>query len=374
MTSRERLLTAISNGKPDRLPATVHSWMGSFLNTYLGGCNQYEAYDRFGLDMVIYDVQYRDGIEGGMFWSNTGMMETRDWKVDRIPLVKTSDGESFRLVIRTPSGNLSMTLESNVFTTWITEYPVKQKEDIRILARHMPYPAVDIKAMARIADGIGDRGILRTHVFGYGQPGCWQDACCFHGTVNMIMATMDDPAWVHEFLALLRDRKLEWVSQLPGSRIDLFELGGGDASDTVISPKLFDEFVLPYDRPIVDALHAQGLRCVYHTCGGMMNILDQIKATGADGSETMTPHALGGNADLVVIKEKLGATMYLCGGFDQFHGFVGCTPEDTKEMVRKCFRTAGRDGGYILCPSDHFFNAEIENITAYAEAAKECRY
>jgi len=54
MTSRERLLTAISDGRPDRLPGQVHSWMQYYLNTYLGGCDQYEAYERFDMDMVIY--------------------------------------------------------------------------------------------------------------------------------------------------------------------------------------------------------------------------------------------------------------------------------------------------------------------------------
>jgi uroporphyrinogen decarboxylase len=374
MTSRERLLTVLANGKPDRLPAAVHSWMDYFLNAHLGGRDQYQAYEHFGLDMVIYDMKFRDGVEGGMFWSNKAMMETPGWRVEVTPLGATSNGEARRLTIRTPSGTLTLRLEANQFTTWITECPIKEKEDIRVLARHMPYPALDVQAMNRIADGIGDRGILRTHVFGYGQPGCWQDACCFHGTTNMIMAAMDDPAWVHEFLKILQGRKLDWISKLRGARVDVFELGGGDASDTVISPTLFREFVQPYDRPIVDALHREGMKCVYHTCGGMMNILEEIRATGADGSETLTPREMGGNADLAVIKERIGRAMFLVGGFDQFHGFTNCPVERTKQMVRECFRTAGRGGGYLLCPSDHFFDADPANVMAYAQAARECVY
>jgi uroporphyrinogen decarboxylase len=113
---------------------------------------------------------------------------------------------------------------------------------------------------------------------------------------------------------------------------------------------------------------------VYHTCGGMMHILDQIKALGADGSETLTPAAMGGNAQLDQIKKTLGGTMFLVGGFDQFHGFVACPPERTRDMVLDCFRKAGPGGGYLLCPSDHFFDADPQNIRAYAEAARECTY
>ena len=37
MTGRERFLTALKNGKPDRLPCQVHSWMVYYLHTYLKG-------------------------------------------------------------------------------------------------------------------------------------------------------------------------------------------------------------------------------------------------------------------------------------------------------------------------------------------------
>jgi hypothetical protein len=348
--------------------------MDYFLSKYLGAIDQYQAYERFGLDMVIYDVRYKNGVEGGMFWSNKPLMQTAKWRVERKDLPRTSNGIAYKLHIHTPDGTLSMGLQTNSITTWVTEYLIKEKDDIRLIDYYMPYPSIDTVALNHVADGIGDRGVLRTHVFGYGQPGCWQDACCLHGTTNMILAAMDDPAWVHEFLQILKRKKLEWVSGLSGAKIDILELGGGDASDTVISPTLFEQFVLPYDRPIVDALHSLRLKCVYHTCGGMMRILDQIKALGADGSETLTPKGMGGNADLSVIKEKLGKKMFLIGGFDQFHGFVNCDVQKTKEMVYECFRTAGQGGGYLLCPSDHFFDANVVNLMAYSEAARECVY
>lgn len=372
MTSRERLLAAYNNEKPDHLPATVHSWMEYFLDTYLGGVDQYEAYEATGLDMVIYDVVYED--KGGMFLYISEMMQTPDWKVDQNTYKKEEGVAATEYAITTPEKIITAKTETNVYTTWITEPPVKEKEDIEILKKYMPYPRIDVKAVNSIADGIGDRGILRTHVFGYGQPGCWQDACCLYGTTNMIYAAYDDPGWVHSFLKILMVKKLEWLDAMKGARFDVLELGGGDASDTVISPDMFAEFVLPYDKKIVDAIHSIDLRVVYHTCGGMMNILDQIKATGADGSETLTPQGMGGNADLEEIKNKFGEIMFLQGGFDQLHGFKDCSTDVTRSMVFDCFEKAGPDGGYVICPSDHFFDADVANVRAFAEAAKECRY
>lgn len=57
MNGRERFLTALRNGKPDRLPCQVHSWMRYYLDTYLHGMDQFEAYEYFGMDPVIYDFR-----------------------------------------------------------------------------------------------------------------------------------------------------------------------------------------------------------------------------------------------------------------------------------------------------------------------------
>jgi uroporphyrinogen-III decarboxylase len=152
------------------------------------------------------------------------------------------------------------------------------------------------------------------------------------------------------------------------------ELGGGDASTTVISPQIFHEFVAPYDTPLIEAAHTAGMRIAYHTCGGMMPILEDIAAMKPDAMETLTPPAMHGDTDLAKAKERIGDKVCLIGGFDQGHYFKDCSPEDTRHQVRACFDQAGAGGGYILSPSDHFFDADVNLIKAYAEEAKSCVY
>jgi len=43
MTSRERMLTALNNGRPDRLPCQVHGWMPYYLQHYLNGMDWWQA-------------------------------------------------------------------------------------------------------------------------------------------------------------------------------------------------------------------------------------------------------------------------------------------------------------------------------------------
>ncbi|MBI5960627.1 MAG: hypothetical protein HY866_17950, partial [Chloroflexi bacterium] len=50
MTSRQRMLTALNGGLPDRLPVTTHHVMAYFLDKYMGGMSAYEFFDHFDLD------------------------------------------------------------------------------------------------------------------------------------------------------------------------------------------------------------------------------------------------------------------------------------------------------------------------------------
>jgi hypothetical protein len=270
-----------------------------------------------------------------------------------------------------------MVVQSDPHTSWVSERLVKEKRDIDIIARHAPALRCDTAAINAVADAYGEQALLRGAVPGfdvYGQPGCWQDASVLFGIENLIFATYDDPEWVREVLGILQGRKQDYLRSLTGVRYDLLELGGGDASSTVISPQIFEDFVAPFDAPLIATAHAAGQRIVYHLCGGIMAVLDAAASMRPDAIETFTPEGMGGDADLAAARRQLGDRVCMIGGFDQFHFFQGCTPEQTRAEVRRCFSEAGAEGRYILCPSDHFFEAEPALLAAFAEEARNCRY
>jgi uroporphyrinogen-III decarboxylase len=270
-----------------------------------------------------------------------------------------------------------MVLQSDSHTTWLREHIIKGKSDIDIIAKYMPAPKCDVDAINKVADEFGERGLMRGHIpcfDGFGQPGCWQDASCMFGTQNLIMSTFMDPEWVHTLLRLLQDRKRIFIESLKGAKYDILELGGGDASTTVISPEIFNDFVAPYDAPLISAAHKAGQKIVYHTCGGMMPILEDIAAMKPDAMETFSPPAMGGDIRLDEAKQRIGDKVCMIGGFDQFHFFTGCTEAETRREVRRCFEAAGKNGGFILSPSDHFFEADLTLIKAFADEARQCIY
>ncbi len=78
MTSKERLMTALNRGKPDRLPVTIHQWQDYHLEKYMGGTSALEACKKMGLDA---QKQYFE--EMVQFWVANADFEkfnTRVWK------------------------------------------------------------------------------------------------------------------------------------------------------------------------------------------------------------------------------------------------------------------------------------------------------
>lgn len=385
MTSKERLLTAIRGGTPDRLPVTTHHVMPYFLEKYLDNISAQEFFDSFGLDAILWTVPHKPGAGGGEYTDplqgEPGFLESRRVASDTWRIYPEDVSESGRKLTRyrfvTPGGSLTTVLEDAGYTTWVVEPLIKQKQDIDVIGSYATAPRCDVAAVNRAAEEFGERGLIRGHICCFdvfGQPGCWQDAACLVGPQALIMAAHDDPKWVHELLRILQRRKRTFIESLAGARYDILELGGGDASASVISPRMFDEFVAPYDRELIACAHGSGQRIVYHLCGRIMPMLERAAGMEPDAIETFTPAGMGGDADLARARALLGGKVAMIGGFDQFHFFTGCDEECTREEVRRCFREAGQGGGYILSPSDHFFDANPALVRAFAGEAARCTY
>jgi uroporphyrinogen decarboxylase len=335
MTSKERMMRALNREKPDRLPVTIHQWQQYHLDTYMGGVDAVEAFRATGLDASI---QYFEAM--GQFW---------------IP-------QAEKCLVQSPQ--------------WREEIDVIRNDpDDKLIEKYLPVARLNQAAVAAEYDRVGDRGILRGFVWG-DQAGCWQHACCLMAEQDLIMEALDHPDWVHRLLRSLLERKLRFIEEsLVGAKFDLIETGGGAGSDTVISPKLHREFCLPYDQQIHRAVHDAGHRVTYHTCGGMMHILDLIVENGTDASETLAPPGVGGNiTNPEKVRRVFAGKVAMIGGLDQFNILTAGGQAEIQAEVRRLFDGFGRDGGYVCSASDHFFDTPVENLRAFAAAGRECVY
>jgi hypothetical protein len=364
MTSKERMMCALNLGKPDRLPVTVHQWQPFHLKYFMDGMTDVEAFRATGLD-------------GALTFFPAAEPVSNNWKVT-YKEINELDYTRYDYTIETPEGNLTYSMGLNEMTTWVMEHLIKNDEDIYLLKKYRPIPVMDKKMLEQHYDFVGDTGIVRTFVFGQ-QGGCWQDACCLYGTEEMIYACYDKPEWVHEFLGILWNQKEQFIYEgLKGAKADLIETGGGASSNTVISPDLHKEFCLPYDYKMHATLKNIGFPSVYHTCGGMTKLTDLILRNCCSASETLSPSNVGGDIktpeDEKIIVDSFKGKIAMVGGMDQFGFLTEGTPEMIEKEVKRLFIAFGKDGGYILSASDHFFHAPKENLIAFANAAKECIY
>ena len=363
MTGRERFLTAISNQKPDRLPCQVHNWIEYYLKTYLNGMDQYAAYEFFGMDPVIY-------VDPARIYTDN---DNKNWQAD-FKSQPVDDHYEYIRTYTTPGGVLTEKGAYNQFTGWVTEHVIKNEDDFELWNKYIPLPTLDFAPVLEAKERIGDSGIVRGSLFGFGQGSPWQSfSNCLFGTEEAIMESFDRPDWVHYVLGELSKKKLSVIERCGEIPLDLIETGGGGGSSTVISPEMHREFCLPYDKKQHKALRDHGTKVVYHLCGGVMPMLPIVAENGADGLETMTPPSMGGDCDLGEAARLVGDKLFFVGGFDQNAGFEKGNPAAVRKMVFELF-SACPGGGFILSPSDHFFFGNPENVRAFADAVKECAY
>ena len=286
MTSKQRFLAVLNNEIPDRLPVTTHHIMPYFLKKYMNGISNQEFFDYFGLDPINWIQAYKPDESKGEYYDPDhvpGYLEARrissdNWRI-KSEKVPNDTYETVRYNFITPKKTLDMSLQSNEYTSWVSERLIKDKKDIDIIADYAIAPKCDVEEINKQAESYGDRGLIRGFISFfdvYGQSGCWQDAAVLYGIENLIMATFEDPEWVHSLLKILFEKKKIFIQSLKGAKYDIIEHGGGDASTTVISPAIFEEFVAPYDSELINIAHEAGQKIVYHTCGGMMPILEKL--------------------------------------------------------------------------------------------------
>ena len=146
MNSRERLLTALAGGVPDRLPVTTHHLMPSFLINYLDGASEEEFFDLFDLDPIRWVWDLKPNEECGDYWlpsdADKRWICSDNWRIEAKELTESRNNAT-RYDIVTPGGTLSTVLEETHHTAWVVERLVKNKTDIELIQNYAPIPICD---------------------------------------------------------------------------------------------------------------------------------------------------------------------------------------------------------------------------------------
>jgi uroporphyrinogen-III decarboxylase len=285
------------------------------------------------------------------------------WRERRAVLAHHAGHQIVRRTVTTPGGDLSYTYRLDDHARATFEHLLKREQDLDLL-RFRPDPAtLNIERLTALAQRVGTRAVFH-HV----TPGVWDEACQLRGINNLATDLYDRPDWVKALMRVLTDRQIRLMPRLAQSGIQTINynetwVGFG------ISPKAYQEFILPYEVQVAQAIHAAGMRVSYHNCGRARRLLELHADTGADALETLTPADKSGDVDLADAKARVGHRITLFGGFDE-RVLVNGSPAEVVAEVRRCLDAAARGGRYILRATGQIMAARPGNIEAMTEAVR----
>ena len=152
--------------------------------------------------------------------------------------------------------------------------------------------------------------------------------------------------------------------------VDAVLISSAFAGAGLISTHHYREFVLPYERMVIEGIKKQYDVPVYtHTCGRIGDRLELMAETGTDGIDTLDPPPLG-DVDLAAAKRRIGGRLFIKGNLDPINVILQGTPDEVYQAARRCLAAGAPSGGYILSSACSIPpRAPAENILKIAAAA-----
>jgi hypothetical protein len=132
------------------------------------------------------------------------------------------------------------------------------------------------------------------------------------------------------------------------------------------SPAWLRREFFPRLKRINDAWHEHGFKCLFHSDGYLMEVMDDLVETGIDG---LNPIETVAGMDLKEVRQKY-PQLFLAGGIDMSQLLSNGTPDQVREVCRQAIRDAYP--GLLMGSTTEADNScKAENLVAMYEVARE---
>ncbi len=188
------------------------------------------------------------------------------------------------------------------------------------------------------------------------------------GIENFLVDTIEHPEWVKllqkKFVDFFVEDFYRAMEETRG-RIDVFltmtDLGSQDR--LLLSQQTREIFIYPVLRTLSTAVHREGVRMMFHTCGAIREVIPELIDCGVDilnplqpGAKDMEPEGL---------KREFGHELVFHGAIDIQYLLPLESAENVRKETKQRIQMLGTSGGYILAPSHNLQeDIPLENITA----------
>ena len=336
MTPKERAF-ALFAGKPvDRMPIKLFSpYIGmnfgvSYQEAFVEAKSRahwlIESYKRFGQDGL--SVNYRlDGIPVAF-----GAESTYD--PTGIPIIKEYIVKDFSDIHQLDLEKIRFENDTNAQTTYETVQIIQDELNDEIFT------------------GVGLMGPFTT-------------AANLAGVEIILKSMRKDKEGLHKLLDFAADITIEVGRKFVENQIGI---GLAEPTASLLSPKQFREFVIPYYVKVMDKWKEWGSRgSGFHICGDTTKLLETFPEMGIRGV------SIDSAVDIAVAKDLVGDKLSIMGNVSPIEILRG-TPESIEQAVIDCFRKCwDNPRGFTIAPGcDIPVQTSLENIDAYMSAARKC--
>ena len=168
---------------------------------------------------------------------------------------------------------------------------------------------------------------------------------CGHqsGLMNLLVEPERSKKLLGRYAILVK----ELAVQMCGTGVDAIKLSSPFAGAGFISPALYREFVLPFERDVAQAVRYAGVHIYTHTCGAIADRLELMLEAGVSGIECLDPAPLG-DVELSDAKRRIGGRGFIKGNIDSVNTLLYGTKEAILEDARKRIEVGKEGGGFIL--------------------------
>ncbi len=374
-TGRKRLLTALRCGIPDRVPINTYEMAALDSRDWYNlqpGYRRIMDHIRAHTDCITNwnpqppNDRYigSDGFLGSLYPMET---DTRTETIGGFIRTET--------VIHTPKGGLRCVTQKDpaLNTTWFVEHYCKSRGDVD-KALSVPYePAVyDASDLLRVHAELGENGLVMASLSDPAYLAA--DLMSFQDYLLWIFEDTEHFARVVEITA---ERVMENLRrQLRCCVVDAYRICGPEfMTPPYTPPAMFQRFMVPHVRTMVEIIHQVGAAVRLHCHGRIGRVLDMILDTGCDGLDPCEPPP-DGDITLGEVKKRAFARGVSVWGNMELKMLESGTPEDVRTQVRRIMAEAKEGGGFVLLPTaspvDNLLSPRTEeNLFAFIDAGRE---
>lgn len=343
MTPRERWLTVLTGGVPDRVPVDYRGTPEATarLIDHLKADSMDEVYRRLHIDPIV-TVAPR----------YAGPALPPDTDIYGVGYVTTDYGTgTYRDAAR---------------------HPLADMESIEQIEAEYSWPDVDAYDFSVLPDQVSgqDDQVIRG---GGSEP--FATYKNLRGVAQGYLDLIEHPDMVHYCLDKLYGFCYEMTRRIyetiPGKVIWTWVAEDlGTQEGLLVSQEHIREFFLPHMKRMIDLVHEAGAFAFHHSDGAVRDNIPDMIRIGADVLDPVQWRCRG--MERHILKERFGDRLIFHGAMDNQHTLVFGSERDVRDEVADNIRILGASGGYILGPCHNVQAVSpAENIVAMYDAAYE---